>query len=62
VRDPILIADPSVREIQPLARNIAIRVGSIIGRQPVTNSDLIGTYGGLVSNSPGLNENLFCPV
>jgi hypothetical protein len=43
VRDPILIANSSVREIQSLAGNIAIRVGSIVGRQPVTNSDLIRT-------------------
>jgi hypothetical protein len=43
VRDPILIANSSVREIQSLTGNIAIRVGSIVGRQPVTDSDLIGT-------------------
>jgi hypothetical protein len=40
VRDPILIANPSVREIQSLTRNVAIRVGCIIGGQPVTDSDL----------------------
>ena len=35
VRDSILIANPSVREIQSLTRDIAIRVGCVIGRQPV---------------------------
>lgn len=36
VRDSILIANPSVRKIQSLTRDIAIRVGCVVGRQPVT--------------------------
>ena len=43
VRDPILIANSSVREIQSLTGNITIRVRSVVGRQPVTNSDQLGT-------------------
>jgi len=39
VRDPILIANSSVREIQSLTGNVAIRIWCIVGRQPVTDSD-----------------------
>ena len=46
VRDPILIANSSVREIQSLTGDIAIRVRGVVGRQPVTNSDLLRTRRG----------------
>lgn len=32
---PILVANPSVREIEPLPWNIAIGVGSVVRSQPV---------------------------
>ena len=44
VRDPILIANSSVRKIQSLTRNISIRVRCIVGGQPVTDSDLFGDH------------------
>jgi hypothetical protein len=32
--DAILVADTAIRKIEPLAGNIAIGVGSIVGREP----------------------------
>lgn len=45
VRDAILIANPSVRKIQSLTRDIAIRVGCVVGRQPVTKKKDLVSWG-----------------
>jgi hypothetical protein len=39
VRNSILIAYPTVREVKALTWNVAIRVGSVVSCQPVTDSN-----------------------
>jgi len=38
VWDPILVTNTAVREVEPLTRNIAIRVGGIVCSQPVSGT------------------------
>lgn len=45
VRDPILIADPPVRKIKALPRNIAIGVRRIVRRQPATRLSMSMIHG-----------------
>jgi hypothetical protein len=40
VRDAVLVADAAIREIEALAGNIAVRVGSVISVQPVKNGQV----------------------
>jgi hypothetical protein len=58
VRNPILIAYSPVREVESLTWDVSIGIGSVVSRQPVTNSGLLASKGLEVFNSPGLNKNL----
>ena len=35
MRNSVLVADPSIRKIEPLSRDIPVRIGCIVGSEPV---------------------------
>jgi hypothetical protein len=37
MRNSVLVADPSIREIEPLPRDIPVGIGCIVGGEPVEN-------------------------
>lgn len=61
VRDPILITNSPVREIQSLTGDIPIRIGGIVGRQPVKDSNFPNQERQRV-NLPSLYKDLLCAV
>lgn len=62
VWNAILVADPAIGEIEPLARNIPVRIRSVIGSQPETKQSIRVDDVAETSSAPSLDKYLLRPV